>query len=186
MFKQFLFMVVLAVSVNPSSLKGHCQMPCGIFYDGVVFDQVDQYIETMVKAVNVLQSNQFKTTQDRNTFVRWVIQKENNSNEISNLISTYFLQQKIKLGEENTVNRLVSAHKLLVYLVQIKQSVDGEAINRFYEEWENFKQFFPVEGYKSAVDQKKLSKMVEGVREVKNNNRVTHDDHSHGDEDHSH
>lgn len=185
MFKQFLFMFVLTLSATPSLLRSHCQMPCGIFYDGVVFDQVDQYIETMVKAINVLQNNEFKTIQDRNTFVRWVIQKENNTNEIANLITTYFLQQKIKPGQENTVDRLVSAHMLLSYLVQIKQSVNGEAVNHFYEEWEKFKEFFPVNGYKSAVDQKKLNKMVQDIEKVKNDQNEMDHDHSHGDH-HSH
>jgi nickel superoxide dismutase len=157
-------------------------MPCGIYHDDMVFDLIDQFVETSVKAISVLQDNKFATVQDRNTFVRWVIQKEKGADEVANLITTYFLQQKIKPGEEDTTKRVVSAHQMLFYLVQIKQTVDLKVVNDFYEEWERFKLMFHIEGYKCKVSQDRLKKWAEKRQEPKSRE----EGHSHGDHDHGH
>jgi nickel superoxide dismutase len=177
---KWLIGLLLSVCVY-GQLSAHCQMPCGIYHDEMVFDLIDQFVETTVKAISVLQDNKFATVQERNTFVRWVVQKDKEADEVANLIMTYFLQQKIKPGEEKTIKRVLSAHQLLVYLVQIKQTVDLKAVNDFYEEWERFKLMFPIEGYKSKVNQDKLKKWAEQRKESKERE----EGHSH-DHDHSH
>lgn len=183
-----------------SQLMAHCQMPCGIYHDEMVFDQIDQFVETMVKAVTVMEDNAFSTVQDRNAFVRWVMQKDKSCEETAHLITTYFLQQKIKPGEEDTAKRVLSAHQLLFYLVQIKQTVDLKVINDFYEEWERFKLMFHIEGYKCKVSQVKLKKWAEKRDQTQegtlNNNGSPnseehdhdhdHDDDHHHDHDHDH
>ena len=45
MFKAALLTALLLGS-NPSTLTAHCQMPCGIYHDSMVYDQIDQYAET--------------------------------------------------------------------------------------------------------------------------------------------
>ena len=122
-----------------SNLYAHCQMPCGIYHDEIVFAQIDQYIETMTKSLNVLADNKFSNPQERGTFVRWVALRDSNSDEMASLITTYFLQQKIKVGEEGTPEKLASAHKLLVDLMHIKQQIDNKAVDTFREDWQRFK-----------------------------------------------
>ena len=176
-------------------LIAHCQMPCGIYHDEMVFDQIDQFIETSVKGVSVMHDNKFTTVQDRNEFIRWVMQKEKSCNEIAELILTYFLQQKIKPGEEDTAKRVLSAHRLLFYLVQIKQTADLKVVNDFYEEWEQFKLMFHIEGYKCKVSQAKLKSWNEKREKLINQQTQNassfedemHDhDHDHDDHDHYH
>lgn len=141
-----------------SMLHSHCQMPCGIYHDDMVYDQIDQYVETMVKAVTVLNDTKIgASTLDGNTFTRWVMNKENMSNETANLITGYFLQQKIKPDEEDTVKRLVSAHKMLNLLMTIKQTSDIKYVKAFNDEWEKFKLFFHIEGYECKMEKIKLT-----------------------------
>lgn len=141
--QKLLGLIVLACGLFiGNGLVAHCQMPCGIFHDDIVYQRIDEYIETMAKAVKVLKENTFETTQDKNAFVRWVGLKEHVSDEMANLMLTYFLQQKIKPGEEETPKRLISAHKLLFLMVKIKQNVDMEIVNQFSAEWKNFKELF--------------------------------------------
>lgn len=165
------------------SLSAHCQMPCGIYHDGMVFDQIDQYVETMVKGVTVLQENEFKTYQERNEFVRWVHNKERMSNECADLLTTYFLQQKIKPNEPDTAQKLESCHKLLFTLVQIKQTVDLKAVSAFDNEWEKFKLFFHVQGYQCAVEKKTLKEWEEKRKKAEADGTLpkTDDDKSHDD-----
>lgn len=188
MLKFFLFTALLCCTLSQTQISAHCQMPCGIYHDEMVFDQVDQYIETMVKGISVLKEDKFKSIQDYNVATRWIILKEEASIEIADLITVYFLQQKIKPGEEDTTKKVISAHKLLFYLVQIKQLVDLRAVNDFYEEWEKFKLMFHIEGYKCKVSQLKLQKWREKQDQAGTSKSIDHtqvDDHDH-DHEHDH
>lgn len=194
MIKRLLLSSLLAGVFLQGQIQAHCQMPCGIYHDEMVYDQIDQYVETMVKGISVLMENKFDSLQAQNTFVRWIMEKEKSSNEIAQLITVYFLQQKIKPNEEDTAKRVLSAHKLLFLLVRIKQTADLQAVNDFYEEWENFKLMFHIEGYKCKVNQAKLKKWAEKKRqrELENQsnsgqpNQENERDHDHDHEDHDH
>jgi nickel superoxide dismutase len=144
-------------------------MPCGIYHDDMVYDRIDQYVETMVKGMSILKKNEFATADESNRFVRWVIQKEQASDETAQLLLTYFLQQKIKPGEADTQARLESAHKLLFLLVAIKQNTDVSIVDQFSEEWDKFKNMFHVEGYEckiEALKEKKRLKASELFKEL--------------------
>ena len=183
MFKSLFTCLILALSCQ-SELIAHCQMPCGIYHDEMVFDQIDQFVETTVKAISVMEDNPFSTVQERNAFVRWVMQKDKGADDVAHIITAYFLQQKIKPGEEDTTKRVVSAHLMLFYLVQIKQTVDLKVLNDFYEEWERFKLMFHIDGYKCRVSQTKLKKWVE--KRDQKSDQQTQDKNSDHDHDHDH
>lgn len=190
MFKRFVSTGILPWLFYAASLGAHCQMPCGIYHDEMVYDQVDQYVETMYKALSILQENKFETIVDKNQCIRWVIEKEQSSDEVASIFTTYFLQQKIKPGEIDTVKRVTSAHKLLFLLVGIKQGVDLKLVEAFADEWEKFKLMFHVEGYECKVEQIKLKKRQELMKKagtkVEGEDDVHDHDHSHGPEDHHH
>ena len=169
---------------HTGSLTAHCQMPCGIYHDEMVFNQVDQYIETMYKGITELKNSKFSNSVERNNFIRWVTLKESASDEMANLITQYFLQQKIKPGEPDTAKRLVSAHKMLFELTAIKQNVDLKMIEDFADEWENFKQMFHVLNYECQIDIINRRKRERDFELKKQPN--VQQDHSHDDADHSH
>ena len=160
MFKAALLTVFLLGS-KPSNLTAHCQMPCGIYHDAMVYDQIDQYAETMVKAVTVMNQCKFETVRERNEFMRWVMEKEKESNDTSLLITSFFIQQKIKPGEPDTPKRIESAHKLLCLIVAIKQNADVKIVESFTEEWEKFKLMFHVDGYECKMEQMRIKKRQE-------------------------
>jgi len=139
----FLASAVACFSLT-SSLSAHCQMPCGIYNDQMMYDQVNQFYLTAFKAVKALEHNEFTTDEDKNQFVRWVMTKERLCNETAMLLTTYFFQQKIMPIDDN-IDLVKSLHKLLFQLVAIKQNVDIKLVKEFGKEWENFKQLFHPE-----------------------------------------
>lgn len=157
MLKNFLFAGSLIFS--PLVLSAHCQMPCGIYHDNMVYDQIDQFVETVYKGITVLNDSKFSTVRERNEFVRWVGEKERACTDVSHLILTFFLQQKIKPDESDTVKRVVSAQKLLFILVNIKQNVDLENVKEFNAEWEKFKLMFHREGYECEMEKKEFKQL---------------------------
>lgn len=144
-----------------SFLDAHCQMPCGIYHDDMVFDQIDQFVETVYKGISVMNESKFNSVKDKNEFIRWVMQKEKSCCEAADIISTYFLQQKIKPDEPDTMKRLQSAHKLLFLIVAIKQNTDLEFVKQFNEEWEKFKLMFHREGYECQMEKLEFKKLEE-------------------------
>lgn len=168
------YWIALSLLTSPL-LYSHCQMPCGIYHDDMVFDQIDQYIETMVKCVSILNENKFDSLQSKNECVRWILSKEKMSNETADLICTYFLQQKIKPDEPDTVKRLVAAHKLLADLVLIKQTAEPKYIQNFSDEWEKFKLMFHVEGYECKMEKVKLTEWGEKKAASEKEHQHLHD-----------
>lgn len=196
MKKQFFVLAASVVFFLPQGVFSHCQMPCGIYHDDMVYDQIDQYVETMYKGLSVLNESEFKTAKAKNEFVRWVMQKEKASDEVASLITTYFLQQKIKPGESDTDKRLRSAHRLLFLAMQIKQNTESKFLNDFTDEWDRFKLMFHVENYECQIEQIKQRKREQLQEELnkkdktgmdKKNPVPSHDhDHDHDESDHSH
>lgn len=150
--KKWLFYAAAAGMFMSGALHAHCQMPCGIYHDDMVYDQIDQYVETMYKGISVINNSKFDNAKERNEFIRWVMQKEEASNEAASLITKYFIQQKIKAGEDSTAKQLASAHKLLLLIVSIKQNVSLDFVHDFQHEWETFKLMFHREGYECDME----------------------------------
>ena len=141
-----------------ATIQAHCQMPCGIYHDDIIYDEIDQFVEKMVKCMSILNNSKFQTPREKNEFIRWIGLKEKCSDEIASLITTYFLQQKIKPGESDTPERLALAHKLLFLLVAIKQNTDVDIVDEFAAEWDKFKLMFHVEGYECKIEMLKQKK----------------------------
>lgn len=170
MRKLFSILATLTLTTT-SSLIAHCQMPCGIYHDDMVYDQIDQYAETMYKAMSEIDANKFATSKERNQLIRFVLQKDKQSDDAANLLTTYFLQQKIKPGEEDTAKKVLSAHKLLFLMVQIKQNTDLKLVYEFMEEWTKFKHMFHREGYECRIEKVKLKKWDEEHKKLKKENK---------------
>lgn len=159
MKKKFLLLACLFAFSTQNVLQAHCQMPCGIFDDTLVFKYIDQYIETMQKAVVELNDIGNSTAKDRAQFTRWVMLKEKESDLTANLITTYFLQQAITPGKEGSDEKTLAAHRLLFLLVKIKQNTDATYVNKFINEWSAFKPMFKkrIEEQRVKAEEKKSS-----------------------------
>jgi len=142
LMKKKLLTLISASLLYSQSVEAHCQMPCGIYNDAMIFDKGDEYFLTMYKGISVLNNSPFSTVKEKNDFVRWVVTKEKMSDAFAEILTSYFLQQKIKPGDLDTPKRLESVHKLLFGLVAIKQNTSLEYVEEFSKEWEKFKLMF--------------------------------------------
>ncbi|CRX38152.1 superoxide dismutase [Ni] [Estrella lausannensis] len=165
--KKLIIATAAFLIATAGGLHGHCQMPCGIYHDDMVYDLIDQYVETMHKAISELKMIKFDTVQDKNQFIRWIMQKEKMSDDVSDLIMKYFLQQKIKPDEQDTAEKVVSAHKLLFLAVCMKQVPELKTLYEFMEEWKKFKHMFHREGYSCKIEEIKLKKWEQEAAEMK-------------------
>src|SRR4030065_958130 len=90
----FLVLSVLGNGLN--LLLAHCQVPCGIYYDEARFKMMFEHVTTMEKAMTEIAELTKQNPVNYNQMVRWVINKEKHAEEFSEILSYYFLAQRIK------------------------------------------------------------------------------------------
>ena len=129
--RSFLCTFALA-GVMTSAAFAHCQIPCGIYDDPARFKLLAEHITTIEKSINeitALSAKEKLTAVEQNQLVRWVANKEDHADEFAEIVTKYFLQQRIKpatdaSGEGAVAVHLSLLHKLLVGAMKCKQNAD--------------------------------------------------------------
>lgn len=124
------FLVLLAAGGGPL-LRAHCQVPCGIYDDEARFKMLFEHVTTIEKAMKEIVSLSGHSPVNYNQVVRWVMNKEKHAEEFSEILSYYFLAQRLvpkaaDAGGERAVylEQLELAHRLIVTAMKAKQTVD--------------------------------------------------------------
>merc|ERR1719310_945867 len=109
-------------------VRGHCQVPCGIFHDDGRITSMLEDASTIRKAV-VQSADLHKAgaLQDVHQMIRWINTKEAHASSIMNTIGEYFLAQKVKkdlLSEAEYKEVLVLHHAVMVAAMKTKQSAE--------------------------------------------------------------
>jgi nickel superoxide dismutase len=119
---------VLAISLTAAA---HCQIPCGIYDDELRVQLIEEHIGTIEKSMKQIVALGKASPADYNQIVRWVGNKEEHANQIQEIVTQYFLAQRIKVpaspeGEAYATyqHHLELLHKLLVTAMKAKQSTD--------------------------------------------------------------
>lgn len=123
----FLSLLVL-ISLRVSS---HCEIPCGIYDDEMRIKMIDENITTVEKSMKQIIELSGQDKQNMNQIVRWVQNKENHVDEISHIVTQYFMTQRLKPVEADHseaymgyVEKLTLLHQMLVYSMKAKQTTD--------------------------------------------------------------
>ena len=126
-----LAIILLSVLVFPPIAHSHCQIPCGIYNDPLRFDLIAEHITTIEKAMTMITSLSQAEKPNYNQLARWVRNKEEHADEISSIVTYYFMAQRIKPTDKRNdkaynqyVNQLVLLHEMLVYSMKSKQTTD--------------------------------------------------------------
>ncbi len=70
------------------------------------------------------------STINHNQLVRWVVNKENHANALQEIVTQYFMTQRIKIDTENYIKKLGLLHQMLVYSMKCKQTTDLSYISK--------------------------------------------------------
>jgi nickel superoxide dismutase len=110
----------------------HCQIPCGIYDDELRVQLIEEHITTVEKSMNQIITLGSAETADYNQLVRWVGNKEKHAQEIQDIVTAYFMAQRIKPPKnhdnEDEVNqylhKLALLHHIQIHAMKAKQSTD--------------------------------------------------------------
>ena len=136
--KKIVLCSVLAVVIALGSMAySHCQVPCGIYNDPMRFDMLAEHITTIEKSMKLITELSGQDKPNMNQIVRWVQNKDVHADEMSNIITYYFMAQRIKLPDKGDVKahndyvkKLTLLHEMLVYTMKAKQTTDLENVAR--------------------------------------------------------
>jgi nickel superoxide dismutase len=127
-------LAALGVVVLASSAAwAHCQIPCGIYDDPVRFTQLEEHVTTIEKSMKQIEALSQEAEPNWNQIVRWVTNKEAHADELTEIVTFYFLAQRIKPadpGDREAVTKYVRElrllHEMIVHAMKAKQTTDLE------------------------------------------------------------
>jgi len=129
----------------PSLANPHCEVPCGIYEDSLRINLIKEHITTIEKATNQINELSKDPTANINQLVRWVNNKEKHAEEIQQIVSQYFLHQRVKMADKTDmaayqkyVTQLSSLHQILVYAMKSKQTTDLDHIEKMRKSVHDF------------------------------------------------
>lgn len=83
---------------------------------------IQEHIVTIEKSMNKI--NELKDGSNPNQLVRWINNKDDHANQLQEIVTQYFMTQRIKLGVDHYNEKLGALHELLVYSMKCKQTTD--------------------------------------------------------------
>jgi len=137
-----LFVSVLFIYQNNYA---HCEIPCGIYEDSLRIHLINEDIITIEKSMNMINELSKQANPNYNQIVRWVTNKEEHANKIQEIVSQYFLHQRVKIADSSDnekyskyIKQLTSLHAIAVYSMKAKQSTDILVIENLKKSVEEF------------------------------------------------
>jgi len=136
--KKIAFLTLFVSTIVFGSLAySHCQIPCGIYDDEARFNAIAEHITTIEKSMKLIESLSAQEKKDMNQIVRWVNNKEAHADELSHIITHYFMAQRIKIASEGNVQeyekyvkKLTLLHEMLVTTMKAKQTTDTANVEK--------------------------------------------------------
>lgn len=137
--------MLFGVLLSGSALYAHCQIPCGIYNDKMRIVQLREHVTTIEKSMNMIMELSKTGDTNYNQLVRWVMNKEDHATQIQELVTQYFLAQRIKPVEMADpaayaayTQQTVMMQQIIFYAMKAKQTTDhanceklGSLINGF-------------------------------------------------------
>lgn len=137
-----IFLIIISFTKQSNA---HCEIPCGIYEDSLRIELIAEHITTIEKSMNQIIILSKESDTNYNQIVRWVNNKEEHAIKIQDIVSQYFLHQRIKITDvANTVaykkytKQLSLLHELLVYSMKAKQTTDLEYVNKLSQSLNEF------------------------------------------------
>ena len=117
--------VILMITIALASIAGaHCQIPCGIYADQARIVMMEEHVATIEKSMNEINKLSPTSPLEQNQMVRWINTKDAHADQLTEIVTYYFLTQRIKPDAENYEAKLKALHGMMISAMKCKQTVD--------------------------------------------------------------
>lgn len=132
-----IFAILVSTAFLASIVYSHCQIPCGIYDDQARFDMIEEHITTIEKSMKQITELSKSDKTDLNQIVRWINNKEEHADELSHIVTYYFMAQRIKPVDKTEpkayneyVKKLTLLHEMLIHSNKAKQTTDLSTVEK--------------------------------------------------------
>ncbi len=123
----YLTATVLLVTMATTA-RAHCQVPCGIYDDQMRIHMMEEHVSTIEKAMKQIAANE-----NENQTVRWIMNKDKHADELTDIVTYYFMAQRIKPDVDQYPEKLQTLHKIMIYSMKSKQTTDLSNVEKLKE-----------------------------------------------------
>ncbi|WP_163337791.1 superoxide dismutase [Ni] [Desulfopila sp. IMCC35008] len=110
-----------------STAFAHCEIPCGIYDDKMRITMIAEHVTTIEKSMSKIMEIE-KAGGNSNQLVRWVMNKEEHASQLQEIVTQYFMTQRIKTNTDKYPEKLSLLHQMLLVSMQAKQTTDLEKV----------------------------------------------------------
>lgn len=107
-----------------ASASAHCQIPCGIYDDAARISAMKEHVTTIEKSMKEITALKPDSAQSINQLTRWVNNKELHADQLTEIVTYYFMAQRIKPDAEQYGAKLKTLHAIMIECMKAKQTVD--------------------------------------------------------------
>ena len=125
-----------------SNIYAHCEIPCGIYDDQMRINMLLENITTIEKSMQQIKELEKADSHDSNQLIRWVMNKEKHVDTLQEIVTQYFMTQRIKLDAKNYDKKLGLLHQMLVYGMKCKQTTDLSNVTKLRELVKDFQALY--------------------------------------------
>lgn len=122
-FCQLLVGIIFLAGIG-SNAFAHCEIPCGIYDDEARITMLFEDISTIEKSMNQIVALEKEEHHNANQLIRWVMNKEDHANKLNEIVTQYFMTQRIKPDASNYDKKIGLLHQMLIYSMKCKQTTD--------------------------------------------------------------
>jgi len=131
------FAAIVLIAVQAGGALAHCEIPCGIYNDELRIDLIKEHIQTIEKSTTSIVELSKADPANYNQLVRWVNNKEDHANQLQEIVTQYFLTQRVKPADPKDaaataayVKQLTLLHDMLVQAMKAKQTTELEPVEK--------------------------------------------------------
>jgi nickel superoxide dismutase len=157
---KFLIYIISIPLLFSAQLNAHCQIPCGVYDDTMRVKMIEEHTLTILKSMNYISMNQ-NDLEKQNQVTRWILNKEQHAQEIQDIVSKYFLTQRIKLKDDSKESKVLyhaqlsALHNILIDAMKCKQTIDSNMTTSLLENLNNFVNLYFDEHEKKHLEELK-------------------------------
>lgn len=125
MKSRYVGLLTVAIGIfMAANVWAHCEIPCGIYDDHMRIHMIEEHITTIEKSMQQIVTLGGQTPVNYNQVVRWVTNKEHHADELQDIVTQYFMTQRIKPDQKDYEKKLTVLHKMLLSAMKCKQTTD--------------------------------------------------------------
>jgi len=138
MIKKLIALSTVLILVSAQSLSAHCEIPCGIYTDDMRVKMIREDCQTILKSMKQIETLSEASSINYNQLVRWVNNKETHANKIQEVVTQYYMTQRIKPSQANYSEKLEHLHAMLLSAMKCKQTTDPAHVEALEEHLDAF------------------------------------------------